>query len=448
MTSENLSAPVVSQEPINTIIVGGDGLSPTDYAGRIGLANLGNTCFMNSVLQCLIHLPEFMNYIRSWEYLHDFGLSLTKYVKDKNLPNTEENITAIRDRTTSYRFFEVATCMWKHGGRIRPTNLHNSLCRMQTELSARKPYEQQQVHQFNKFNKLQQEDAHDMFTHIIDRLHSELSSTNIITFINPEPGVVAFTQKNDIYMKLITSDGISEEDKLVATTELNKYRRENHMDYMAYMSYEAWRKYVEFYGHSAVSNLFDSIYNTRVTCVTCNTTSNTFGVQRTLALELVLNEEKKCTIEGCINRFMRSELLHGDESYKCELCNKKMPAVKEYRFWEPAKYLVVQLKRFKNASMGVGNFVGERINTPISYGHKLNITPWISRERNTAYTYSLVAVSLHGGSLEGGHYTAYAKVGNKWYDYDDAVTPAPQVSADRAIGADSSAYLLFYELDE
>lgn len=56
--------------------------------------------------------------------------------------------------------------------------------------------------------------------------------------------------------------------------------------------------------------------------------------------------------------------------------------------------------------------------------------------------YDLYAVSNHYGSLNGGHYTAYAKNAhlNKWFEFNDShVGPA---SADDVVTA--GAYLLFY----
>jgi len=58
----------------------------------------------------------------------------------------------------------------------------------------------------------------------------------------------------------------------------------------------------------------------------------------------------------------------------------------------------------------------------------------------TETLYDLYAVSNHFGGLGGGHYTAYARVGTQWLEFDDShVSPV----ADSAVRS-SAAYMLFY----
>lgn len=60
-SSQNLNSPVRDVEnPYGTSGVTTRG-SP---GGLIGLLNLGNTCYMNSAIQCLVHTPEFARYFR------------------------------------------------------------------------------------------------------------------------------------------------------------------------------------------------------------------------------------------------------------------------------------------------------------------------------------------------------------------------------------------------
>lgn len=60
--------------------------------------------------------------------------------------------------------------------------------------------------------------------------------------------------------------------------------------------------------------------------------------------------------------------------------------------------------------------------------------------RNTEPEYELYAISNHYGGLGGGHYTAYAKNRDKWFEFNDSSVS----SASESDLKGSGAYMLFY----
>ena len=53
-------------------------------------------------------------------------------------------------------------------------------------------------------------------------------------------------------------------------------------------------------------------------------------------------------IESALNGYFKKESLgQGENMYKCEKCNQKVPAWKQYKIERPPLVLCVQLKRWK-----------------------------------------------------------------------------------------------------
>jgi ubiquitin carboxyl-terminal hydrolase 4/11/15 len=106
------------------------------------------------------------------------------------------------------------------------------------------------------------------------------------------------------------------------------------------------------------------------------------------------------------------------------------------------KILIIHLKRFKQkadrwfaskAKMGymvkfpheldMEKFVISKTLPEAYFSNVENIEPLIKSQPINAdpcTKYELYAVSNHYGSMGGGHYTAYAKNGGSWYDYNDS----------------------------
>lgn len=67
--------------------------------------------------------------------------------------------------------------------------------------------------------------------------------------------------------------------------------------------------------------------------------------------------------------------------------------------------------------------------------------PFFMSNTKSKPIYELYAISNHYGGLGGGHYTAYAKNNEKWYEFDDSRVS----NSFKKDIVSSSAYILFYE---
>ncbi|CAK9435934.1 uncharacterized protein LODBEIA_P05480 [Lodderomyces beijingensis] len=200
---------------------GGDG------GGRMGLSNLGNTCYMNSALQCLLHVPEINDY-----FFYDI------YQKELNLDNP---LGYNGDVANSFgSLLKSAFNPAKHSSSISPRDFKTTIGRYSS-----------------MFSGYLQQDSQELLSWLLDALHEDLNR------IHTKP----YCEKPEL-----KDDEINDQGAVVRLAQMcwNQHKQRN---------------------DSVIIDLFTGLYQSTLVCPDCNKTSITFDPFNDLTLPLPMNKK-------------------------------------------------------------------------------------------------------------------------------------------------------------
>ena len=208
----------------------------------------------------------------------------------------------------------------------------------------------------------------------------------------------------------------------------------NESDKLKRLSVEVWKNNFSKGYSYLVENFYGQTHIT-MKCPDCSYTSHNFDPFVCLPLN-VGETNKELTLEECFMMTGKPEILDDNNKWRCGGdCKGLVNGVRESRIWKLPNILIIQLKRFDSR--------GRKVDPKITFDmNNMDLTKYISsaKEDKSRYKYELYAVCNHSGSENGGHYWAYCKRGNEWYNFNDTTVSA--ISADKVISEDN--YILFF----
>ncbi|XP_063307650.1 ubiquitin carboxyl-terminal hydrolase 49 [Pelobates fuscus] len=397
-------------------------IRPTVTPGVTGLRNLGNTCYMNSILQVLSHLQKFrecfltLDTCEKEELLARTGTNGKHHVTDSGgggLPalgprlNGESSISksleliqakepSTKQLSLCHELHTLFRVMWSgKWALVSPFAMLHSVWNL---IPAFRGYDQQ--------------DAQEFLCELLDKVQQELESEG-----NKHRILIPISQRK-------------------LTKQVLK----------------------------VVNTIFHGQLLSQVTCLTCSYKSDTVEPFWDLSLEfperyhclekgIAPVTTTECTLTEMLAKFTETEALEG-RIYACDQCNsrrrKSSPkplllseAKKQLMIFRLPQVLRLHLKRFRWS----GRNHREKIGVHVFFDQVLNMEPYcrsvLPSSDTGTFLYDLSAVVMHHGKGFGsGHYTAYCynTEGGFWVHCNDSKLNMCSVEE----VCRTQAYILFY----
>ncbi|KAK6051403.1 ubiquitinyl hydrolase 1, partial [Cooperia oncophora] len=416
-----------------------------------GLVNLGNTCFFNSVMQCMMHTHHLTYYFLRFGKVSclNFRKMQTVVVNEEKVELEPATINVPCEATPLNAVVRGFIAEFHCGATPSPGPVFS-------QISCKTP----------RFKGYQQQDAHELLRYLLDGLRSEeleRYKNGIAAYLGVSPKI-SRKYVDPETVKLAKAAGRPLLDMVFGGTLLQTIlcsecghvseRHEQFLDLSIPVTMNGNGRFRQ--GRTAVAKnrqakrrgsmknsvREDDLVAAPELCCTYDDVHYSddeidrlaAGVNRLDFTKVLVGPPEEytdgvCSIGSCLLEFTAAEQLQGINAYECENCcvprNKKLKAIgsqkkrvsalKRYLIYEPPAVLTLHLKRFQQLEGMSGRTSTRKLSGHVSFPMMFDMAPFCCRnvERlapgEKRLLYSLYGVVVHSGSLSGGHYIAYVK---------------------------------------
>ena len=341
----------------------------------VGLENLGNTCFMNSCIQCLRHCFPFANYI-----INEFKPNQSTYI--------------------SYYFQKLLQNLFSEQKVANTSILSNFKNSIGNKISIYLNTEQKDpIHFYLHLMKLLNEEITILKTNNYNSIKSQIQNQNKIE-----------SESESI------SESESESENENNSKEYKKKLRNNNFDKNKEEE-EIRKKEINFFANNntPLNHLFIGFLINEIEYICphhkIQQVINNFNY---LNLNIIDSNSSPITDLGkCLENYIKDVQMDGENKIYCSKCKKNVKGISRTKIASFPEILVINLRRVDGNS-----YYYHYVDYPIN----LDLKNIIYGEPNKSTNYTLKSMIQHYGEDNGGHKIAICKnfTNNKWYKFSDA----------------------------
>ena len=363
---------------------------------KVGLQNIGSTCYMNATLQCFIHIAKFISFFRK--------------INPNNLPQDSLSIS----------FKNLIDHLWKED--LSPNQNENNYY-IPTDFR-KKIADKNPLFQNDEAN-----DAKDLVNFIIMTLHEELNKANKNNSSNfniQNFNLIDQTNKDLVFKNFVNdfkknnvsiiSDIFYAMNLSVTQCSICKNKLYNYqIYYFLVFPLEEVRRFK--YKNNYINNNFQ-MFNFN------NNFNNNFNIPN------------EVSIYDCFDYDRKINPMTGQNKMYCNFCKNNNDCIMKTTLVTGPDVLILLLNRGK----------GLQYNVKINFVEYLNLENYIDI-KSTGFNYELFGVITHiGENGQGGHFIAYCRdpFTNVWSKFNDAIVSEVNDFNNDIINF-ANPYLLFYQ---